>query len=194
MADYDFQVCLQDISGLPEDIYVNVLHYSVTGFGDVEANARDVAALYAEFNQNFATYIDNVTVKVYETGIGSPVYVTPPVNIIGGGESVGEVAIALSYYADDEANTNKRRRGRIYLGPLSGSSSRRPTDPGVIDFALDFGERLAQIGTATTTTWMMYSKANNAYYKIERIACDNAWDTQRRRGLAPTFRTLRDVQ
>ncbi len=194
MADYDFQVCLQDVSGLPEDIYINVLHFSVNAEGGPAAVADSIRDLYVEFNANFASYIESVQVKAYAAGAGSPVYVTPKANFPGGGESVGEVAICLSYYADDTANNNKRRRGRIYLGPLAASNSRRPTDPGAIDFALDFGERLAQIGTALTVTWMMYSKVNNAYYKIERIACDNAWDTQRRRGLAPTFRTFRDVQ
>jgi hypothetical protein len=194
MADYDFQVILQDASNLPEDQYVNVLHFEVNAPDTVLGVAEAVRNLYAEFNANFSSFIATVAVKAYEVGVGPPVATTTAIPFAGGGEVAGEVAICLSYYADDTANTNKRRRGRIYLGPLSEANGRRPTDPGKIDFALDFGERLAQVGTAGNTTWKMYSKLDNAYRKIERIACDNAWDTQRRRGAAATFRTFRDVQ
>jgi len=193
MPDYDFQVCLQHESGLPEDIYVNVLHYDVNAEGGPEQVARDLRDLYAEFHNMFVSTIDSVQVKVYEPGIGGPRYTTPSVPFIGVGQAPGEVALCLSYYADDQANTNKRRRGRIYVGPQSEVGQDRPS--GVRQARLlAFGERLAQIGTALTVTWKMYSKANNAYYKIERIAVDNAWDTQRRRGLSPTLRQFVDVQ
>jgi hypothetical protein len=193
MPDYDFQVCLQHRSGMPEDIYVNVLHFDVVDFASVENAADDVRDLYVANNLMFVNTIDSVEVKVYEPGVGGPVYTTPSVAFGGNGEAPGEVAMCLSYYADDQANTNKRRRGRIYLGPMSLVASDRPSAAKIAE-VLAFGESLAQIGLATGVTWKMYSKANNSYHKIERIAVDNAWDTQRRRGLSPTVREFRDVQ
>jgi hypothetical protein len=58
----------------------------------------------------------------------------------------------------------------------------------------NLGIAFSQIGFAQNTTWLMYSKADNAYAKIESIWVDNAWDTQRRRGLKPTQRNVFDVQ
>ena len=96
---------------------------------------------------------------------------------------------------DDPEQSVPRRRGRIYLGPIAGTLA--GTDrPGatIIDAVLDLGEGIAQVGMANNTTWVMRSQLDNSYHKIESIWCDDAWDTQRRRGLKPLQRTVRDVQ
>jgi hypothetical protein len=109
----------------------------------------------------------------------------------GGAEGPTEVALCLSYSADDNAGGTPRRRGRIYL-PYAGAFAR--PSAALRNSLLDFGELLAQVGTAGNTTWHMYSVRDAAHKKIESISVDDTWDTQRRRGLRATLRVRRDVQ
>lgn len=193
MAEYTFQVALQHSSGLPEDQFVNVLYFEVNAPDSIESNADDIAALYQGIQNFYAGDITSLVIKVYPLAGGSPELVKTYAFSGGSGNAPYEVAVCLSYYADDEANSNARRRGRIYIGPFNAVGGARP-DSTLRAMVLTHGEGLAQIGTASNTTWKMRSQTNNATYKIERVACDDAWDTQRRRGLAPSLREFRDVQ
>nr|CRY96067.1 hypothetical protein [uncultured prokaryote] len=193
MANYDFQVVLHNANGLAEDDYVNVLHFDTGTLVDsIEETCDGINAAYLTINGRLSKVIDGMTIKVYNEEGGSPQFSKDYANITGGSSSSpSEVAVCLSYYADDEQNTNRKRRGRIYMGPLN-SAAGDLIDSGSVDAYLDFGELLASIGFASNTTWMM--KSSLGYLKIERIAVDNAWDTQRRRGTAATVREFRDVQ
>lgn len=193
MPNLTYQVALQHESGLPEDQFVNVLYFDVAGIDSPETNADDIAAVYTSRNNFFAGEIDGLTIKVYEEAGGSPTLVKNYAMSGGSGSAPFEVAVCLSYYADDEVNASARRRGRIYIGPFNAVGGSRP-DSTLRDMVLDMGEEFAGIGTAANTTWKMKSRLNNAYYTIERIGCDDAWDTQRSRGLAPSLREFRDVQ
>lgn len=183
------------VSGFPEDVYENVLYFGVNTPDTVEGRCDEIKDVYAAFPY-FAGW-ENLEIRVYDIAGGQPTFqkLYPAVRGAGTGNPT-EVAICLSYTASDDVDASTpRRRGRIYLGPLdtNGSGSVRP-GAGMIDAVLDFGEALAQVGTASNTTWKMYSQRDNVTAKIEAIFCDNAWDTQRRRGLKPTNRTSRDVQ
>ena len=202
MANYDFMVILQGESNLSEDVFVNVLHYDVNFPDTVEGTADE---LWTKYDTILKPMLASVTqaghrIKVYEAGPPprQPVldktyaFATGP----AGNKAPTEVALCLSYAtADNPDQVGARHRGRIYLGPILGDlvTANRPNEL-TQDIALDFGEGLAQVGDASNTTWVMYSQRDNEYRKIESIWCDNAWDTQRRRGLAPTVRTVRDVQ
>lgn len=89
----------------------------------------------------------------------------------------------------------QRRRGRIFLGPLNASaggvqgSFLRPagvlrTDLGKA--AIDLAGTVAGGGTFV---WGVWSKADAEVWEVIGGYVDDAWDTQRRRGLAPTVRT-----
>ena len=191
MANTDFQVIMHNVNNLAEDDYVNVLHFEVNAPDTVEGTADEIAAAYEfQWENAFCDYLDGMTIKAY-VGAGAPIFDKDyPTFNPAAAPGPAEVALCLSYYADDVANNNGKRRGRIYLGPFA-ASGERPSAP-VIAGVLDFGEALAQIGTAGNTTWKLDSSLG--YLKIERIGCDNAWDTQRRRGTSPSSRTFRDVQ
>ncbi len=198
MALYDLQVIFHHDSGLPKDSFVNTLHYDMAINADIQANCDEIMAKYELFKNQMSSVIASATVKVYESGPnpGGPTfqkdYVFSPV----GSPSPSEVAICLSYAATETHDASlPRRRGRIYLGPLAGSSlgAERPS-PTLRDAVLDLGEGLAQVGDSTVTTWKLYSRTDNAYHTIESISVDNSWDTQRRRGAAATLREERDVQ
>jgi len=197
MTVHQYQVRLQGSSGMPEDVYENVLYYDTVNFDSVQGTCDEIKAKYIA--ANFIGGVNAVEVRAYALAGGQPVASSgpSPKNAVAVSWP-HEVAICLSYAAvDDPANSTKRRRGRIYMGPLGGSippsDQLRPTVT-YRNIILDFGEGLAQVGFAAATDWMMYSRTDQVAAKIESIWVDNAWDTQRRRGLSPTTRTVRDVQ
>ena len=193
MANYDVQVVLHNANGLVEDDYVNTLHFEINAPDTLNGAADDIAAAYALFDL-FSPTVNGMTVKFYEPAGGPPVY-EEDYPLVGSGAALpSEVALCLSYYADDEPSTNGRRRGRIYVGPLNAFEAGVRPGPNMRANTLALGSRLAQVGNAGNTTWLMKSTTDNAYRKIERIGVDDAWDTQRRRGLAPSVRVFADVQ
>lgn len=196
----DVQVSLQGVGGLPTDRYVNTLHFE----GD-DWNVARCDELWSKYEQlitdgvlgGIATGPHRIACYAPGPNPSGP-YVakdyTRAVEITDSGPA--EVAICLSYASvDDPEASTPRRRGRIYLGPLSPSRTgvKRPSGP-TREQVLNFGEGIAQVGTGTTTTWSLLSRMDGSYHKIESIWVDDAWDTQRRRGAKPTLRQVRDVQ
>ena len=204
MAIHRYQVALQHVSLLPRDQSINVLYFDTGGVNLIGAGSPEQACdgIAAAYEAKLKTMINGayagIVIKVYNltapaVPAGPPVltktYGFGPVSIDG----PCEIALCLSYSADDDSAGTKRRRGRIYL-PWKGNDLRmRPTTLHVAA-VLDFGEELAKIGFADGTTWKMFSPTNNSSHTIESISCDNEWDTQRRRGLRATTRVRRDVQ
>lgn len=196
----DVMVITQGASGLSHDRYVNTLHFD----GD-QWDASQTDELWSKFNTFHSAHAGGLSggtvheIRCYTPGPnpGGP-YFSKKYALTTAGSTAGpqEVALCLSYAAvdDPEASTN-RRRGRIYLGPfkIATVGAERPTAP-LITAALDLGTGIAQVGLAANVTWVMRSQIDNSYHKIESIWVDNAWDTQRRRGLEPTLKTVRDVQ
>jgi len=198
MADFDFQVVLKHVSGLPEDVAINTLHFEVTGPDTLEGTCDGIHAAYQALKPVLSNSYPNMTIKVYPPGpnLSGPSFQKDYAFAGGGAPCPSEVALCLSYATVDNPDASlPRRRGRIYLGPLAANAIGEPR-PGTTmrDYALDLGVALSQIGFGANTTWTMFSKIDNAYAKIESIWCDDAWDTQRRRGLRPTMREVRDVQ
>lgn len=199
MAEHDVQVVLHNANGLPEDSYVNTLHFEVNAPDTLAGLAAGLNSAYDTISDRLASIVNGMTVKIYDPGPnpGGPVYQESFATPLGGsGTGPTEVALCLSYATTDNPDSSlPRRRGRIYLGPLSllNVLDERPSNA-LIQELLTFGEDLASIGTAGNTTWLMLSRADNSYHKIESIWMDNAWDTQRRRGSRPNLRVVRDVQ
>lgn len=193
MPDKRFQVRLQGESGLPQDVFENVLYFFTD---DEETVADGLADLYD--GALFLAGWKGIQIRSYDLSGGQPTFQKdyPNAQAAASLSCPSEVAICLSYATVDnpEAST-PRRRGRIYLGPLRYQEiqSDRPT-PTLRGQVLDFGAGLAQIGTGTAQTWKLYSKTDGQTADIESIWVDDAWDTQRRRGLEPTLRETRDVQ
>lgn len=123
-----------------------------------------------------------------------------------------EVASVISYHGDltdvPVSQTNpspppatirpaQRRRGRCYIGPLSSGSG---TDPGASirpsstfrsNLALAMKDLAETINAIDPNLFFgIWSKADAEVYECVGGYVDDAWDTQRRRGLAATTRTL----
>jgi hypothetical protein len=153
-------------------------------------------------------------VKVYDAQApGSPLWVGKAAGMraaVGTIQLPHEVACCLSFRgayfdaleeAPDDADPDalperprSRRRGRIFLGPLgsnaqtAGSTTGRPT-ANLQTAALNLATRLGDVGDiAPGVEWVVYSRENEAVYAVTDAWCDNAFDTQRRRGVAPTAR------
>src|SRR3954470_4469220 len=196
----DVTVALQSLNALPHDRFINTLHFDGDDWG-----SGLVDELWGHYKTFFDLYGGNLAgtgheVKCYHPGPnpGGP-YFSKKVTFPGGAKSSGgptEVAICLSYpTVDDFAASTPRRRGRIYLGPLTDTATQGNRPNGTLrSKVLDLGAGIAQVGLASNVTWMMKSQTDNSYHKIEVVSVDDAWDIQRRRGLAPTTRESRDVQ
>lgn len=105
----------------------------------------------------------------------------------------GEVALGVSYLAAQESGVPAaRRRGRIFLGPLrssllSGAAdvASRPNAAARLQISL----AAAQLASGTASCrWAVYSRRDQAFRQILNGYIDNAFDTQRRRGVAVTSR------
>lgn len=163
------------------------------------------------------------TLKVYNPIGGSPLWVgdwpgmSAPARIYG---LPGEVACCLSYNADltnvpeeavddPDADTAperpaSRRRGRVYIGPLTDAAaemSEYPIRPhstlrnALLGFGVFLSSPTAAALTAVGTKWVVRSDSGfaGAAYPVARVSVDNSFDTQRRRGVSSTVRTFVSV-
>lgn len=98
-----------------------------------------------------------------------------------------------------DTHPRARRRGRIYVGPLNAGVSDgaganpRPSTGFRDDVTIAARERLAQEADAAGFTWSVWSRADDILRPVTTVWIDNAFDVQRRRGLAPTDRTTLTV-
>jgi hypothetical protein len=122
--------------------------------------------------------------EVYSTAVGS----------MSGGFP-HEVAMCLSYRGQAEVGVpQRRRRGRIYIGPLSdqtGNISRsggdvRPSDNARATVANAAARLRNRSGPAI---WATLSSTDGVAVPVVNGWVDNAYDTQRRRGTKATLRT-----
>jgi hypothetical protein len=105
-----------------------------------------------------------------------------------------EVALVLSYHAEPVSGLSQaRRRGRVYIGPLNtgtlATGEGRPSG-GTLTTFVNAAEALLAESQLADWTWSTYSTVLNSGAEVYAGWVDNAFDTQRRRGVAPTTRSL----
>lgn len=212
------QVIFEATSGLPEDDMVNNYHFKATdtppdwsSFADWIADWVEDLVTWTPPAGNPMTHFlsakvisGNVLIKIYDLTAPSPRYpirersffFTPS----GSGEPLPtETALVVSFQGERTAGTPQaRRRNRVYLGGLRDnanvdsrpSSSCRNTVIAIYQHALD------EARAAVFYHWVAFSptiysidgSAEDACTDVDNGWVDDAWDTQRRRGLAPTTR------
>jgi hypothetical protein len=146
------------------------------------------------------------------TPLGSPVY-EDTFTLVSPGGTAGlpqEVALVATLHGEnrDEAavetsagtRPKQRRTGRIYFGPfttagLGGSTPYRPSDGMQLTIrnAIKNWAQAMEAHLGLGQGAGVWSRADATVYPLAGVSTDNAWDTQRRRGVAPTIRTLLDV-
>lgn len=214
---YRIQIVLPGRTGIPEDQFVNTIYASFP-YPATDAARAQVANLVAgnltyaysnvavgqtySLGQLMSNFIDktNCKVKVYDMADPKPREPTTLPWSMGG--TVGgnydlpeEVALCLSIYGAPPVTP--RRRGRLYIGPLSatalggdtgGPQPSRPTTE-IIQIIRSWGETLMDEMATAELTWMIQSTRPSVnYVQVVGGYCDDAWDTQRRRGVDPTVR------
>lgn len=197
----------QRASGLPRDVVVNSWAFRNDGTsGPPETVAAEIAsALDTYYTANhqadpttIASHIDSsvtgLEYRVYDLGQAVPrePHIVESTAFTGGSGSPlpGEVALCMSYFADRNL---PRSRGRVYIGPLNTStvdavdSLARPS-AALVRNLRQGGEYL--LNPTENLTWVLISQADAAAKVITGGWVDNAFDTQRRRGVDPTTRTV----
>lgn len=93
----------------------------------------------------------------------------------------------------------QRHSGRIFLGPLIaeavqlGATNKARPDTAMRTAILDAAERLYDELSADGHKWSVWSRADAVFRDVEVVQVDDAFDTQRRRGVAPSSRTTRTL-
>lgn len=106
-----------------------------------------------------------------------------------------EVALCLSFQAERvPGQFQARKRGRIYLGPLEigMNADGRPTQgefAGILNAAEALYDGIA--GITDAGEWSVWSPTDGVAYPLVEAWIDNAFDTQRSRGIDPSLRVTR---
>lgn len=199
-------------SGLPTDVFTNTWYFvdqTALGIPNIaDVLERVIGDFYVGLNtsnRNIVKYMPNsvlaqgLTLKMYDVSKSPPrnPFDERVLDVTGLGENSlplpREVALCLSYYASrkvGETSYNyRRRRGRLYLGPFTIYGSEPDGSPvgSLLATVADAAERV--LNTSEPANWMQCSPTDGTYQSINGGWVDNAWDTQRSRGEAPTART-----
>jgi len=221
------QVRLPGLSGLPEDVFINTLHFS--GSAATLDPARVLAAIVNLYNtpppgntNNMGKFIsavvsrsEPVQVRFYGVEVGSPsgAPYAEGTFILGAPVSntpLPEEVALVSSFASTAVGlaTVPNKRGRNFVGPLvnTGLSTGPPSRPATVltaSIVASYKEFRAEMNGSSpggpdkwVTMSVQYSGAPpNRVPSVITTAnvvhgwVDNAWDTQRRRGIAPDART-----
>lgn len=204
MAIWRFMSTLMPVSGIFEDGVVNTFHLTTE---DAEPNYIAVRGAWLDFMDAVRPYLSedvrrtNHTLKAYNLSHPeprAPVYdatwdltVTPSSDALP-----SEVALCVSFQgARVSGEEQRRRRGRIYLGPFGVASitAGRPFSTMISDILTAF---LDFITACNDGGWMflVYSRSDEQGVEVTNVWIDDAFDTQRRRGVAPTTRSTEDIE
>ena len=193
---YKFQVSLPLYDTLPRNRCTNVFHleHVTGGLGDpdLETMCSDIAELY---QTRYGRTDKEVMVKAYDTD-AKPNYPRATVVVNGGFpwaiNAPPEVALCLSYAADNRGN--KSERGRIYLQPqiglAPGSLLLRPSDAQLDAALLWYTAPNASFPDLGGVDWKfgVYSPTYKKFTQSTQAWVNDDWDIQRRRGMRESKR------
>jgi len=196
------QVILGSDSALPKDVSVNTFHFDTTVPYDT-ASAQSVIdrlrvfynAIKSDLSQTLNPAL--CTVKIYDLSDIKPrvprEHQSLNLDLVGNSSHPREVALVLSFEAARQSGSvQRRRRNRVYLGPLSvigtvsGADFRPPT--ALLDEIASAAGTL-KANASLGIQWVIRSQVGNFVAPVANGWLDNAFDTQRRRGADPTSRS-----
>lgn len=217
------QVNLAAVSGVRDEDVVNTFAFAVaessgTLLTPLSVIASQLETFYDSIGDRIQATVSRggTTVKMYDLRQARP---QVPVydaalgfgTAAGTGESMpSEVALCVSFQGAREAGKpQRRRRGRVYIGPIinSGTSTHTRPDSVILADVLAAAQVLIDASQASATwKWCVFSPTTaggfylpggsgppffggDAFVTITDGWVDNAWDTQRRRGIKPTTRS-----
>lgn len=227
MAVALYTVKFSNDSGLTRDQTVNTFWYASAASGnftsiDKSNHADAIRRFFQDAPPLFANPLDYyMSPRLQWSGAARPAVwcadydvatetLSPAAEIVKFAETTGppagtaglplEVSLCGSYQGSDAiALPPARKRGRLYIGPLStgamstvagGENAPSSDFRGTLGAALKaLAGKSSGNGGALTANWCVHSRASNAFSVISQGWVDNAWDTQRRRGERATVRT-----
>ena len=200
-SDYLVQAILPHDSGLPENVSVNTWSIKTTTTGDLTALQAAVDELKA-FYLTMDIYLSSVNAstmlfKAYDRADLSPrvpVLEDDQALTLSTGSMIPQAALCLSFQGNRiSGQSQARRRGRIYLGPLSSAAEGfdgRPAAALVTALSGAGGTLLAASDADPDWSWCVWSEVDQAGIVIDNGWVDNRFDIQRRRAEAATSRTV----
>lgn len=214
MPFYITQVALERDGLLPEDDIVNTWHWAGAAADSIGQRDSVLDRLTTFYNSVITLLMSgsltgNYSLKIYDFEDPTPRVPLEVREIASGNAPTAqgypcEVALCLSMAAPPVAGVPQaRRRGRVYLGPLKsttgittgGLSDVRP-DASVVSQLLVLAQALNEgdstiphVAVYSPTTQLTLDPGQFAFNLITSFSVDNSFDTQRRRGAAPTSRT-----
>lgn len=205
MSVHLFTVTWESETALPKDAMVNTWYFE--GSGTDPANVGDMLedfynadpsglgySIGSYFSDDIVT--GDYTIKGYDLADAkprAPMYEsTRSLDTISTGDGLPpEVALCFSYHADYVSGTAPaRRRGRVYLGGLATASSSggRPVGALTLVIAAAGRDLLVASNSAVNWSWVQYSQTTSTGNNVVGGWVDDAWDTQRRRGIDASSR------
>lgn len=207
MANYYAQAILAPASGLSEDVNVNTFAFvGPNVFTTTEGNAVN-DCIRPFYNTMLAAgalkgrAAVGHSIKIYAATTVTPNYPIDETSFIlnatpGAVELPLEVNLCVSYACDSATIVPRaRRRGRIYIGgwDSTNNDTGRPTADTIEDLANAYTAYCDALNAIADFTASVWSRANASLYPIERVWCDNEWDTVRSRGGRSTDRYTTSV-
>lgn len=218
-------------SGLPADAVQNTFAWHALGAVDLATAASEINARLDAFYTAISQYISSqynpsaLVVKHYDMSESRPRFPFSESTVdAGAGQTASndlpaEVALCVSYEGPRQSGLNqRRRRGRIFIGPLQeGSGDYALAGATIQDVVADAAEAnlLGSSGGPYLLKWAVYSRLQHfgipvggsigeldedsperlpvSFTDVSKMWVDNAWDTQRRRGVKATNRTVRNA-
>jgi len=228
---YRCQVTIPHNSGLPEDAAQNTWHYMIPGSGDRTLLAGDFDARLDAFytawvpNYGHSNYNWNaMPTKHYDFLDPQPRIpffndtITAGTAPASNHDFPGEVALCLSMKGLIVSGDNARRkRGRIYVGPLShGLVDQEMAVTAMVDAVSNAADTVFSSVAGLNTRLAVYSPYTHhavpvgekldpdvfpdvpdalpaSFSEVVSVWVDNAWDTQRRRGRKATYRKTNTI-
>lgn len=215
------QVTLERDGALPEDAVVNTWHFESDDIplgATFDDNAPGLRDRLVEYYQGLQTIFSSIltgngTIKLYDWSEDQPrvprledtFTFTPSTT----SPMPAEVAVCVSLVGALESGVKMaRRRGRVFLGPVSGEIVAivgTPADVRVhptyrtqivnatVDLATGAANGSFRLAIWSPTTTREGGSDNDAWNDVVTVYVDDAFDTQRRRGGRSTARTSATV-
>lgn len=202
------QVTFQGATNVPKDRFINTFHFDSTE-GSLTAAATAIGPQLGTFYGSVAypnptgmgAYLSQFVLRPFKIRYYDMAQAEPRVpyeqSFSLGTYPAGatfdlpeEVAACLSFHGAPPITA--RRRGRIFLGPLNGFilNDATTTLPARVDSSFRTGACTAMLALANADLgWSVYSQTTDTLVPVTGGWADDAFDTQRRRGPAPSARS-----
>lgn len=208
------QVVLPFATNIPEDVITNTLWFGTPNGMSLSTSADLIAPNLLSFYNaiyngvGIAYYVNRATAHIKFYDWADPEPRQPEIRAMaltsltqGVSHVPTEVACVLSFHGEPQSGVPAgRMRGRIYIGALTDAAilpSSATAFPSIIlamrSNLVTAGENLLSQSAADDVEWVVYSKATGGltpWYPVVGGWIDNSPDTQRRRSVLATSRTL----